>query len=86
MLNNTIKEKIGFIIKDNLDKSQNINLEETFEDIGIGSLVFIKIMIEIEIRFKVEIDDKYYAGGYKSIGEFIDSITEFLSGGDSYGD
>ncbi len=83
--NNLIREKIYTIMKDNVDKRENINLEGTFEDIGVGSLRFVKIMVELEIQFEVEIDDKYYTGEYKNIGEFIDKITDYLSGGDSYG-
>lgn len=83
--NNSIREKIYTIIKDKVDKHENINLEGSFEDIGIGSLCFVKIMIEIEIQLEVEIDDKYYTGEYKNIREFIDKITDHLSGEASYG-
>ncbi len=86
MLNNTsIREKIYNIIKDNVDKRENIILEGPFEDIGVGSLSFVKIMVELEIQFEVEIEDKYYTGEYENIRDFIDKITDYFSGRDSYG-
>ncbi|GMQ56217.1 hypothetical protein AN1V17_06100 [Vallitalea sediminicola] len=83
--NNSIREKIDTIIKDNVDKREHINLEGTFEDIGVSSLCFVRIMVEIEIQFEVEIDDKYYTAEFKNIGEFMDKIIDYLSGGDSHG-
>lgn len=86
MLNNkSIREKIDAIIKDNVDKREHINLEGTFKDIGVSSLGFVRIMVEIEIQFEVEINDRYYTAEYKNIEEFMDKITDYLSGGDSYG-
>lgn len=82
--NNSIREKIYTIIKDKVDKNENINLEGSFEDIGIGSLCFVKIMIEIEIQLEIEINDKYYTGEYKNIRDFIDKITNYLSDEASY--
>lgn len=80
-----MKEKIYTIIKDNVDKREPINLEGTFEDIGVGSLGLVKMLVEIEIQFEIEIDDTYYTGEYEHIGDFINKITDYLSSRGSYG-
>ena len=86
MLNkNLISEKVNTIIKDNIDKRENVNLKKTFEDIGIGSLSFVKIMVEIEILFRIEISNEYYIANYKNIGEFIDKIADYLLRGEDHG-
>lgn len=82
--NDLIREKIYAIIKNNVDKREQINLEATFEEIGVGSLGFVKILVDIEVQFEDEIDDDYYTGQYNSIGEFIDDITAYFSGGHDY--
>lgn len=83
--NNSIREKVYAVIAENADKSEKINLDEAFEAIGIGSLCFVKIMVELENQFLVEINDEYYTNEYKSIGEFIDKITNYLADGIYYG-
>lgn len=78
---NSIRETLYTIIKDNTPKRENIDLKGTFTEIGVGSLSFVKIMVEIELQFGVELEDKYYTGDYENIGAFIDIITNYLSGG-----
>lgn len=78
---NEIREKVKSIISSFVKEGECVNKQGTFEENGIGSLNFVKIMVEIEIQFKIEIDDGYYTWEYKSIKEFTDKITDYLSGG-----
>ncbi len=49
--------KIIEIVKKNLSYSKDINKSNVLEDIGIDSLTFIKIIIEIENEFSFEFED-----------------------------
>ena len=86
LINHSISKNIYTIIQGHVDKREHIDLEGAFEDIGVGSLHFVKIMVEIEIQYEVEIDNKYYTDEYKNIGDFINKITDYLSAdGEYYG-
>lgn len=77
LFDDSVKETIYHIIKDNMDVHEQINLEVSFEDIGIGSISFIKIMAMIEIYYDFEIEEKYYINvQYKNVRDFIDKISE----------
>jgi len=76
---NPIKEKIYNIIKSNIDESEHIDLEGNFEDIGIGSISFIKIMVEIEVHYDIEIEEMYFINvEYRNIENFIDKIAIYV--------
>ena len=85
MLNkNTISDKIKAVIANNVDKNENIDLKKTFQELGVGSLTFVKILVEIEIQFSIEIDDCYYTTEYHDIDEFVNKITICLLGEKHY--
>lgn len=58
-----------------IDEDDNLIQEE----FGIDSINFIKIIIEIERIFDIEIEDDYITmGNIKSVGDFADIIYEYL--------
>jgi len=76
---NPVKEKIYSIIKGNIDESENIDLEGNFENVGIGSISFIKIMVEIEVYYDIEIEEMYFINvEYRNIGNFIDRMALYI--------
>ena len=78
--NNRIKDQIYNIIEENTGKDESIDLKETFEDIGIGSVTFIKIMVEIEMYYDIELDENYYINdNYANIESFINTLSECIS-------
>jgi len=77
--NDPIKEKIYDIIKSNIDERERIDLDGNFEAIGIGSISFIKIMVEIEVFYDIEIEEIYFINReYRNIGDFIDQISIYV--------
>lgn len=82
MTDNEISEKLISIVCSFLKEEDILEENQTFEENGIGSLVFVKIMVEIEIQFNIELDDRYYTSEYKNIKEFLDKLTKHLLGGD----
>lgn len=77
---NLIKENIYCIIKNNIEENERIDLNGRFEDIGIGSISIIKIMVEIEEYYDIEIEEKYFTDEDRgNIGVFIDRMSEYVS-------
>jgi len=75
-----VKEQIYCIIKSNISENERIALNERFEDIGVGSISLIKIMVGIEDHYDIEIEEKYIIGeGYGNIGNFIDKMAAHVS-------
>lgn len=58
-LNELQKNVIG-IINSNLEENtqQCITLESTFMDLGVNSITFIKIIVELECEYNIEVDDE----------------------------
>jgi len=79
-----ISEKIKAIIANNLDENEHIDFKKNFEDLGVGSLMLVKIMVELEIEFDMEFDDNYYTFEYHDISEFVNKITVALLGENGY--
>lgn len=72
-----IKEKIYYIILDNMEENEFLDLKMHFEDVGIGSILFIKIMAFIEIYYDIEIEECYFVDvEYKNIEDFIEKMAE----------
>lgn len=77
---NPVKEKIYCIIQNNIDENERIDLNGSFEDIGIGSISLIKIMVGIEDYYDIEIEEKYFIDEeYGNIDSFIEKMAEYVS-------
>ena len=77
---NPVKEKIYSIIKNTAAENEYIDLTGSFEDIGIGSIDIIKIMVGIEEHYFIEIEEKYYINEeYENIECFINKMAEYVS-------
>ncbi|MFR1757636.1 MAG: phosphopantetheine-binding protein [Eisenbergiella sp.] len=58
-MKNDIKNKLVSIFKKNCDFIDDESLEnEKLNDLGINSLIFIRIIVEIEEKFDFEFDDE----------------------------
>ncbi len=58
MCNKTeIVEQIATIIETNIDFIHNIGMNDDLEELGINSLSFIRIVVEIEEKFNLEFED-----------------------------
>lgn len=80
LFENLVKEKIYFIIKSYVEESESIDLNARFEDIGIGSISLIKIMVEIEEYYDIEIEEKYFTDeDCGNVDVFINKMSEYVS-------
>lgn len=78
LLDNPVKKKIFSIIKENTSENEFINMDGRFEDIGIGSFEFIKIMISIEDHYDIEFEEAYFFyTEYGSIRDFICKTADY---------
>lgn len=67
-------EKVKEIIVDQLGVEEDeINLETTFEDLGVDSLDLFQIVIEIEEAFNIKIENAENIKSVKDAVEFIES-------------
>lgn len=73
--NQNIAERILKIIKNNIDFGEEVNLKDSFADIGIDSLRTIKIIVEIEKVFGFEFDDDMLSNtAFSSIEEMVNYV------------
>ena len=74
-----IMEKIVHIIEQNCKENEHINFEKSFEQNGIGSLTFIKILVEIEEIYDIEIEERYYLNTeYTNLQNFVRKLTSYV--------
>ena len=66
-----IMEKIVHIIEQNCKENEHINFEKSFEQNGIGSLTFIKILVEIEEIY-------YLNTEYTNLQNFVRKLTSYV--------
>lgn len=76
----SIEEKVVEILKDNCNV-KDIEVEKlseiSFNDLGINSLNFIKIIVELEDAFDIEFDDEQINYGLlNNLRDLIDLIQE----------
>ncbi|MDU4144979.1 MAG: acyl carrier protein [Clostridium sp.] len=58
-MNNSINEKLKSLVKKaaNIDSSINISINENLNNLGIDSLSFISLIVDIEYEFNIVFDD-----------------------------
>lgn len=57
----------------------SINVEDDLVDLGINSFAFIKIIVEIEKEFNLEIEDSFLdINKFNSVGSLIDFVKDKL--------
>jgi acyl carrier protein len=74
---NNIETQIIQLIKEmKLSKSDNLNMDSCLKaDVGLDSLSFTELLIEIEDRFEIEIDlDDPNLPSIRTLGDFRDAI------------
>ena len=60
----------------NVDKN-DIQLDKTFEDYEIDSILFIRLVIQLEADFDLIFeDDMLTIEAYSNLGEFIEYVTK----------
>ena len=59
---------------------REIKPEDSLKDLGFNSIAFIKIMILIEERFDIEIDDnETEVSDYKTIGDIVKLVSQKIN-------
>lgn len=67
-----VLEKIKEMLQEHLDTdTESVNMETTFEELGIDSLETVEILMELEDEFEIEIP----AG---EIGKTVGSLVEYI--------
>ena len=70
-------EKIKEIICDQLGVDANkVNLDTSFDDLGVDSLDLFQIIIEIEEKFDIRIED---TEGIKTVSDVVDFVEEKIA-------
>lgn len=70
-------EKVKSIIVNQLGVEESeINLETSFEDLGVDSLDLFQIVIEIEEAFDIQIEEAESIKTVKDAVEYVESKTE----------
>jgi acyl carrier protein len=70
-------EKIKEIICDQLGVDANkVNLDTSFDDLGVDSLDLFQIIIEIEEKFDIRIED---TEGIKTVSDVVDFVEERIA-------
>ena len=79
-MKNKIKRELIKIIENvaGINITENM-LDVDFEMVGINSLMFIQIIVNIEKYYKIEIDDTFLdITQYETLRSLIDSITAII--------
>ncbi|MGG4551393.1 acyl carrier protein [Paenibacillus humicus] len=75
---NEVVEKIKKIIIENSESglsAEDINEETTITDIGLDSIGFIKVIVQIEEEFNISVDDNYLTmNSVPTVRSFIDIV------------
>lgn len=78
MLNNEIESKLRKIFIDSIDKEamiENVNLDDSLNEIWVNSVNFVKICVLIEEAFGIELeDDALNVSYFKTLRNLIDYI------------
>jgi len=70
-------EKIKEIICDQLGVDANkVNLDTSFDDLGVDSLDLFQIIIEIEEKIDIRIED---TEGIKTVSDVVDFVEERIA-------
>ena len=76
------EQRIVKIITNNLSGGEEviIGTDTKMEDLGINSLAFIKIIVDMENEFDIEVnDDDLNIAEFNTFGELIGTISNYLS-------
>lgn len=70
-----IYEFIYNFLKKNLNKEVDIQLESNLSDLQLSSFIFIQMIVELEMQFKIEVDDEnLVADNFTTIKDFVSYI------------
>lgn len=74
---NEVQKRVVEIINSNLEENTQecITLESTFMDLGVNSITFIKIIVDLECEYNIEIDDELLILG---VFPKVKSLTEHV--------
>ncbi len=68
---------IEFVSKELLDSNKNIDLNESFENLSLGSIEIMEIIFFIEKEFKIKLDAEVFREGrLRCVG----SLSEYVVG------
>lgn len=72
---NEIEKRINDIIKLFFDQNYSIESDKTFVEMGINSLQYINIIVEVENEFSIEFPDDFLQDiAFKTIRDFCEYL------------
>jgi acyl carrier protein len=78
-----IEETIINIIKSILDTSDDIKKDAVIRNLGIDSIVFIQILVNIETQFNIEFPDEMLSiNTMNTIDDMVETIRSFIRAGE----
>ena len=78
-MNNTISHRIFSITTNYIDKNKIVDIARNFQSFDINDLDLLKIMLEIEAVFNVDIEKMYFSlNEYSSLRNFIEKMTTYI--------
>lgn len=75
MIENTVYKKLQHIVEDKVGKY--VSSAETLKDVGLDSITFVELVVEIEKDFDISFPiDKLSMGSFESIKELAELVSE----------
>lgn len=77
--NSELEKKVLEIISKKLDYRDIINPTDSFKKVGIESMMFIKIIVELENEFDIEFDDDSLdLSEFKNVGDIAYKVISMI--------
>lgn len=77
---NNIEQEIVRLMIEVGELPDNIGLDNTFKEIGVESINFITIIVEIEDDFGIEFDDEnMISSNYQTVGDFVNYVKSKIA-------
>jgi len=74
-----MKEAIYDVIKQNISNSADVNDDTALMEIGIDSVGFITMIIELEEEFNIRFEDMQLVyDNYRTIGQFVSVVQQVI--------
>jgi len=78
-VNNIDKKIIELFIKFG-EVQNNIGLDTKFIELGLESIAFVSIIVEVEDNYEIEFDDEnMIAHNYQTVGDFIKYVKDKIA-------
>lgn len=76
---NNLQSKIVKLMVEVGELSDNIGLDTTFQEVGLESITFITIVVEIEDYFEIEFhDENMLISKYQTVGDLVNYVESII--------